>query len=100
MKTRTFPYGETPREVIEAQFEEHRLIDYAGGPWILYKRDGDGVERPVIAVRDTADLLTVLDALRSATMSEWHYTREESRKRSDAANLRISILAALGIEEG
>lgn len=80
--TLTFPYGETPAEVIRERFIEGRNVSL--------KIDGK--------TQGSGDLLTVLDALRWAN---WAYdTKGMEQEALDALDLRISILAALGIEEG
>lgn len=89
METLKYSYGETPEDVIR---ERHLLACETGLPmndfqWVDSVRCGD--------------LLTVLDALKSAALVEqdedsWY---GDPAKGSQFAALRISILAALGIEE-
>lgn len=102
-KTLTFPFGGTPEDVIRERHSEGRT-------WADITAD-DSPQVAMVCAADTDQLLTVLDALE---VSAYEYDRasvaagdnndpdEESRcaaigKRS--RNLRISILAALGITE-
>lgn len=97
METLTYPYGETPEDVIR---ERHEYIrnDWGEGSDALYDT---GDEWLAYMKRDDC-LLIVLDALGQPVERE-----DASFKAGTAAvlkatrrrNLRISILAALGITE-
>lgn len=93
METLTYPYGETPEEVIRERWSH--LLAFEPNP-------DDHVTQMVVAFPSSDDLLTVLDALLVA--SELPLVKEGPLKhfngRDKARQLRISILAALGIEEG
>lgn len=93
--TLTYPYGETPEEVIRERLANATTTVNVSF-WPLTH----------LGFKTTDDLLTVLDALKSDGENV-----ERTWKRSDQVNehawsghpsirLRISILAALGIEEG
>lgn len=82
-----YPFGETPEEVIRERFAEFRV------------RGLDDLPENYSA----AALLTVLDALKVASQSQGNYRPldedPEFDPNEDAYILRLSILAALGIDE-
>lgn len=109
METLTFPYGETPEEVIRRRFD---ALAYAQskGPGALKEiavDEGEVTPRAICGFRDTDDLLTVLDALfdRSIIVVDGNpdgYCDDLTRTTATlvrSGQLRISILAALGIKE-
>lgn len=85
-ETPTYPYGETPEDVIREQIREVAInTTFIAGPcW------------PTQVCRENPDdLLTVLDALKVASKVSSYECDP-----GNAHDVRISILAALGIEEG
>ena len=102
MKTLTYPYGETPEAVIR---ERLAATVWGKNPLMVVKA-GDPLGRAEYFSAD--DLLTVLDALKivgsAAELAYVPMCSGEDREirvggSKAAADLRISILAALGIEE-
>jgi hypothetical protein len=99
METRTYNYGETPAEVIrnahDTRFTPHDLEVN-----IKHENDMPPWERVLCVLPDTDDLLTLLDALNVAhEATRGEYERGIDQPHLGYAELRISILAALGIEE-
>ncbi len=116
----TFPYGETPEEVIRERLDDSITFD-------LTKRDDNGTALYPFWAGTHDELLTVLDALRDVSAfsitgsdeSGWNIEdtggvieghndydyREDAEdalsamKNPAARKLRISILAALGVTE-
>ena len=80
METLTYPYGETPEEVIRERLTAAKRDVYRKWSWP--------------AEMDAESLLTVLDALRLAGDCG-----EPLSFGQDAEDLRRSILAALGVTE-
>lgn len=104
METLTYPFGETPREVIRKRSHDYRFLNISE-----FKRvKGTTPAAEVLARVPTDDLLTVLDALADRAVLVAGRNPDaprDSLTRTCAAmvqsgKLRISILAALGIDEG
>lgn len=92
----TFPFGETPEEVIR---ERHEWLLTPDG--IGFIGDIDIDIRSAACVLPTDDLLTVLDALQlTGSLATIQANLIEKSGAETARQLRISILAALGIKEG
>lgn len=69
METLTFPYGETPKDVIRRRFDALGYAQSKGSGALkeIAVDEGEVTPRVICGFRDTDDLLTVLDALKSAT---------------------------------
>lgn len=91
-ETLTYPYGETPEEVIreglaalQAAYHEGREIHEQTPDWLCFV--------------EADDLLTVLDALLGTSVDFHDAGCSVSPASSEFGQLRISILAALGVTE-
>lgn len=96
METLTYNYGETPEEVICNRFFEWQDANAYQGDRIHSHSSF------ITSDTDSTDLLTVLDALKRTSVQERRKIRTggPTEAQTRFGQLRISILAALGIEEG
>ncbi|WP_281783739.1 hypothetical protein [Sinimarinibacterium flocculans] len=97
-QTSHYPFGETPEEVIRERLEW--FFDSV----IIDRRDSFAPCPPILNGNTTHpdgrdDLLTVLDALRVAAATG-EPDGSDTMIGDRSQDLRISILAALGIDEG
>lgn len=110
METLTFPYGETPEDVIRDAWEPVNPINdiqRVSRECALYTESDTSQEHAadlnaalaLLPYKTANELLTVLDALKVASKYGDDGSPYPDTKKAAARQLRISILAALGVTE-